>query len=308
MFKKGLVIVFALLFALQFAFALETNIKINTISNGSLSINFLNPESENLADYKFNTTTISNTGDGLVDIKFVNNALVFHLEIFVMDDSGVILHEKFKNLNAGEDINLILFPGIPKESMLELVSEEVVETTAVSNEDNITNELLVNKTTEENNVTVFSDEQITGNVAKNNNENKTNTSLMKKISNKFLGIIGFAVEGDGEGNSYSKFIFYFVAAFILLGVLFFVVGKVKNNLGKSERKEIYKKEERKEQVASNQDDDDDGDSYVKDAENKIAEAETEMRIADEAKRLKEVKDRLNRDKEYLRRIRDSRRD
>jgi hypothetical protein len=51
MLKKKLVFAFMLLFICSFVIASETNIKINTLPNHYVNINFLNPESQRVGGF-----------------------------------------------------------------------------------------------------------------------------------------------------------------------------------------------------------------------------------------------------------------
>lgn len=297
MIKKNLVMAFVLLFAVQFVFAFETNVTINTLSDHTLNLQFLNPSPPPISFEAFNV----DSGDsGVVNYVFSNSAESFDLIIILMEGNKKIADKRFNGIETGKNVMITFISSNVFDIDKDYVAP--VETTPVSEEANILDGPLINETEE-----VFvenSTDQITGNtIGKESNE----TSFFSGFFNKVKSIIGFSVEeneindsqvDEQEGNSYSKFIFYFVGAFILLGILFFVVGRVKENRGKDEKRSVDKK-------YSGRDEEDDEDSYMKDAENKMAEAETEIRIADEAKRLKDVKDRLNKDKEYLRRIRES---
>jgi hypothetical protein len=221
-----------------------------------------------LGDLLFDTETIMTGEEGIVEFNFVNDAEVFDLSVFVMDNSKKVIHEVFKGLNANDGVSLILFPGL---SLIELDSEKAVEE----------------------NFTI--------------NESVLNESIVNETENLTTPVMGFAVadEEDSSGiskkfNFNSKFVFYFIGGFILLGFLFLFFNKMRkehikvSNSGNSVK------------VTPPKSDKDEGEDLIKDAESKMAEAEADIKIADDEKRIKEDGERLMKDKECLRRIRESR--
>jgi len=210
MLKKYLVIVFALLFVCQFVIAEETEITINTLVNHSVNINFLNPESTGIGDLMFDTETMLTGETGEISYTFVNDADVFDLSVFVMDGSTKILYERFEKLKAEDDITLILFPGVPKESMIELSSEKVVANENEVGESNETAELNEINNSEITNKTKFSLNSFFGKLF--NSNNSSNSSEEKKSS-----------------NPVSKSFFYILIFFILFGIIFFGLKKYKQS-------------------------------------------------------------------------------
>lgn len=313
MLKKSLVIIFAVIFIFQFATALETNIKINTLGNHIININFLNPDRASEGIISFESQTLQ-SGSGEVTTTFVSEEEKFDLSIFLMEGSKKVVYEEFKGLINGEDFSLILLPGIPKESMIEFdkdVVETVVEnsTEVMENESIQENETTIeNESNEEANISQEnSTEQITGEIT---NTNSNESSKSKNLFSRLL-------DSDVGSNPYSKFILYFVIAFALLGAGFFLKGTIKKKVFSNKKKKdnndsppiVVKKEENKKEDEDKKDDSDeneDEDSYVNDAEIKMKQAETEMRIARDARKLKEDRKRLMKDKDYLKRLKESR--
>ncbi len=297
--KKVFVLFICLFLVMQFASAINTDIKINTLPNHTLNINFLNPESEGIGDLMFNTTNIKSDENGEAEVAFAHDAEVFDLSVFVMEENTKVIYKTFEGLKAGEDFTLILFPGA---SMIEFASEQ-------DNVVNISGEPELNDTSNVSDDTVnVSSDLISGEVVEAVNESEIvveeiKDSGVKGFFKRLVGFAGFAVSDEQGGSPYSKFIFYFLGVFLVGCAVLFVFNKIRHS-GSSEKKEENPKPENDGEGKDEEGDEDNEEGYAIDAQRKMAEAEKEMKIANDEKRLREAKSRLQQDKDDLRRMKD----
>ncbi|MBU2053289.1 MAG: hypothetical protein KJ721_03530 [Nanoarchaeota archaeon] len=282
--KRGFVLgVVVCLLLLSFVNAVDTEIKINTLSNHSVNINFLNPESTSVGDLMFDTETILIGEDGEGSYTFVNEADNFDLSVFVMDRNTKVLYETFEELNSGDDITLILFPGIPKESMIELASEKVIEEIEEvdTSDENQTTE--VNETEDSEFGVVGENVSIDENVSDNTNSTIDFLGFFRKV--------GFA-SSDGKGSFSNNKIYYGLGVLLLLMILFFVFRTNKLSLKKISvdglNGDVKEKEE-----------------DLEDAEEELEKMEEKVKKLKEQKedKIKSVKQRLIEDEKELMRLR-----
>lgn len=282
--KRGFVLgVVVCLLLLSFVNAVDTEIKINTLSNHSVNINFLNPESTSVGDLMFDTETILIGEDGEGSYTFVNEADNFDLSVFVMDRNTKVLYETFEELNSGDDITLILFPGIPKESMIELASEKVIEEIEEIDTSNENQTTEVNETEDSEFGVVGENVSIDENVSDNTNSTIDFLGFFRKV--------GFA-SSDGKGSFSNNKIYYGLGVLLLLMILFFVFRTNKLSLKKISvdglNGDVKEKEE-----------------DLEDAEEELEKMEEKVKKLKEQKedKIKSVKQRLIEDEKELMRLR-----
>ena len=283
--KRGFVLLAVCLFLLSFVCAVDTEIKINTLPNHSVNINFLNPESTSVGDLMLDTETILIGEDGEGSYTFVNDVENFDLSVFVMKGNTKVVYETFEGLNSGDDITLILFPGIPKESMIELASEKVVEE-VVALAENETVELDI-------------DDSEFGAVGENavlENEvsNNTNSTI------DFLGFfrkVGF-VSSDSESFLPTNEIYYGVGVILILGVLFFVFKKHKHKIVEGLKDLKEGAEALTEEVEEKEEDLDEAEEELEKIEEKVKKLKEKKE-----EKIKSVKQRLIEDEKELMELR-----
>ena len=277
----GFIIVFILAGFISFATAADTVIKINTLSNHKLNLQFLNPEPPPIA---FGTITVDSGDSGVVDYVFSNSSDIFDLSVFLLGDGGTILHERFNGIDAGKTVVIDFVPGvvdIDKDYHEETV--EAAETGTVTETSNATAENETSVTEPEVNDT---QEEV---APENENVSDNNQGGISR----FFSLIGFASSGDNEGTGFSgtKTFYYAGGAFLLGIALFFVSKPVARKLKNS-------REAKKEAIKAKEETLEDAKRKLKEMQEKVDEMTHEK-----DDKIKAAKQKLVEDEKELMRLR-----
>lgn len=278
--KRGIIVLVAFLLLVSFASAIDTPIKINTLASHKLNLQFLNLEPPPIA---LDSVDLDSGESGVVDYVFSDSAEIFDLSVFLMDDSGTILHERFKGITAGKTVVINFVPGLVEidkdyqENKVEK-TEEVVETTAT-----VENGAAEINDTE--NTVTETPQEVNSDADTENISDESPTGF-----SGFFKSIGFVSSGGGS-FPLTKTFYYGGGAFLIGLILFFVYKPVRNRLkssGGSKSQEIKEKEE-----------------TLEEAKRKLKEMQERVEELSEEKqdKIKEVKKKLVEDEKELMRLR-----
>jgi hypothetical protein len=224
--RRGIIFIFTFLLLVSFASAINTEIKIYTLSNHSLNLQFLNPEPPPIS---FESVTETSDISGEFSYIFSSNAESFDLSIFLIEDGKKILNERFNGIVSGKKVVITFIPGLVEID--KDYQEPSVEEINVSAE---------NQTIEINEV-----ENQTEEVIEKIEELKEEISGRRDFESLsgFFKSLGFV---SSEESFFSKKIFYYWAGgFLLFIALFFISKPVRKKLKNSysARKEDIKEKE-----------------------------------------------------------------
>ncbi|MBU1988152.1 MAG: hypothetical protein KKD94_01570 [Nanoarchaeota archaeon] len=244
---KKLFFVFVVsLFFLQFVSATDTLIKVDTLPNHDLRLNFLNPDLNlNGGVISFETKKIETGETGIVEYVFSGSAETFNLRLTLLNNGTEVKSEFVEGVTAGETLYAMFIPGviyIKKNYVVPVVDTSVTEETPV--------EEVLEENGEENSA-------LSGGVTDNKDVDIEKEGF--KFSNlfKFFRVSGFSTnEGEDKSSSSGKFVFYGIGVIFVLAIVFFVFKNKKGFVGRK----------------FNNDEDELGD-----AQRKIDEAEQEIR-------------------------------
>jgi len=282
--KRGIIFIFTVLLLISFVSAIDTEIKIYTLSNHTLNLQFLNPLPPPIS---FESITNNSGETGEFSYVFSNNAETFDLSVFLMNENERVLHERFNGIISGKTVLLTFIPGIVEiDKDYQEPSIEEVEEINVSVENQT---LEVNETQNQTNDTI--------NEVEEEKEEKTSWSFQG-----FSRLIGFSIS-DEESFFPTKIFSYWMGAFLFLIVLFFVSKPIRRKLKDSynaKKKNIKEKEETleeakrelKEMQKKVDDLKEQKDDKIKIVKQKLIEDEKElMRLRREEKEEKEDKEK-----------------
>lgn len=210
--KNKRVFIFLLLFSvllLQNISAITTNFEVSTLREYDLKVDIIS--SGNVPEV-YDSYDFYDEDDGIVSFDFSSNIEEFILSVFLIKKGEVKYHEKFKNVKAGKDYELIF---TPLEKSLEEIN--VSDTENVSDSENITNDSV----TETENSSNLS----TGSENNSINETKKVKDIVQETENKAGLISGKAIFEGGFVNSW---FFYAIVFIILVIVIVIVYFKTKN--------------------------------------------------------------------------------
>jgi len=248
--KLFFIFVVSLMF-LQFISAIDTEVKVNTLSNHTLRLNFLDPDRATSGKISFETDT-SNTGEtGEVSYIFSNPSSSFDLAITLLKDGQKLIYELVEDVTASETLQAIFIPGaieINKDYQESVVEEVQVEESLVGVvvEKNLTDEVVDESLSEDSGT---AGEQI---------KPKSKFSILSLF--KIFKLSGFA--SSEEDGSLKKFLYYgggFIFLLVIIFLIFMKLRKKHNDVDGSQRK--FK----------------DDDEEIEDAERKLEEAREEIR-------------------------------
>jgi hypothetical protein len=261
----SLVLCFAIFICMvQLVSATETHMIIETLSNHSVNINFLNPDRAAGGDILLpNGAVTENSGDsGIISFDFSSGAKSFDLSVFLMEKDKVLMHEESNNIAAGTTIYMLLIPGV--DAQLDTDYHEN-KTTVVQNEETVTDNL-----TTESPIETFPG---VPNIDNSEKENVTSTTG--------AGISGFATANTSSEGFFSKltsnkYVYYIIGGILLLAIIIFIlfkfVFKKKNpEIRVKKLSELQREKEEESGVSEGFDD------LIKSAEGKINEAQEEIR-------------------------------
>lgn len=257
MVKRGFSLFLVLVICLQIVSAVDTEIKIDTLANHQIKLNFLNPGRPTSTPIMFENVKIDSGESGIISTVFSNDAESFDLGIYLSDNGTELLYELVENITAGETFHALFIPGVVEitknyqEQVAEpvAVEDESPEDLSVGEEDNSTADLTGGITDE-------SGGDVVGNESVSEDENGF-VDFFKKFFNRFL-ISGFATAEDDESSS-NNLIYYGIGFFVVIFlIVLFIHHKKKLSGGKPKRK-----------FASDEDE-------IADAEEKIREAKSEI--------------------------------
>ncbi|MBR9701377.1 hypothetical protein GOV13_00475 [Candidatus Pacearchaeota archaeon] len=253
--KRGIVLSLVVcLLLVSFVSAIDTEIKINTLSNHTLNLQFLNPTPPPIS---FLAMTNNSGETGEFSYVFSDDVETFILSVFLMKGSDVVLSERFENITAGKKVVLTFIPGVVEidKDYQEIVLEEI--------EPLVENQTDLNAT--ENQTGELTNDDVNGaeNIAEQNASNESSEGFLRKV--------GF-VFSEREGSFSMKNIYYGIGVILIFGILFFVFKKHKHKLEKGLK-------DLKEDVAESAE------------EETLEEAEEELeKMTDKVEKLKEEKD------------------
>lgn len=204
-------LIFALLFILatmQFTCATDTVIKISTLSNHTVKLEFLNSDTSDIDKISLQQFVKLNTGDsGEISYPFSTSETTFRLRATLQKDGEEIISELISDITTGENLHIILIPGAVEITKNYVEPKIIVEESATTEIVN-TSETLVENLTE------------------------TSEAVSKENKSRFFGFLsffrisGFANSENEKGSSGNTF-YYAIAAIILAGIFFFIFAKVR---------------------------------------------------------------------------------
>jgi len=236
---------------LQLVSAIDTEIKIDTLSNHTLRLIFLSNEG---AISTIENIKLNSGEDGTIPYIFSYAQDSFNVGITLLKDGNRLFYELIEDVTSGETLYARLIPGaieITKDYQELEVEVPVTEESAVDE----TTSVIINESSEEVNESDEETPTVSGGVV---DGEKQISEEGFKFSNffKFFRISGFVSSEDGKSSS-MKFVFYGIGFVFLLAIVFFVF-KMKKNSGVGGK---FKNDE----------------DELGDAQRKIDEAEQEIR-------------------------------
>ena len=276
--------VFAVLL-LSLASAGSTLIKVNTLADHEINLQFLNPDNDGVVS--FGTPVTLDTGaEGYVEYSFEHTSDLFDLNVFLMKDGKKVLNKKFTEIsNDGNEICLLIVSNdileIEDPCVKEVVEEEVYEE--------------ISEKVEQENTTLFEiDNQTTNMTDEIVSENETKSKFNFR---NFLSILGFATSDGTEESSSWNFLYYVFGLIALLVVIFFVVRWMRK------RKNSPKVENKTPQPPTQQISQEEKPQHsIEDVEKRIFEAQEELKELKKIEEIRRAKKKLAEDQERLRRL------
>ncbi len=269
------IFILAVLFLLPLISAVDTKVKITTLSDHDINVNFLNPSPPPI---QFESFKLDSGPTGEVEFVFSSEKPNFDITSFVMKDGQKVVYQRFNGNIAGESLHLILIPG-----SIQLIKN--YEQTESTENETSTNETIANE--------VASNETSTNETAVVTEENESRAS-----------ITGLATSEDKSSILSNKIIYYALGILALLIVVFFSGRLIQSRRGQYPGREkdikVIKLSDLK---AGKEESGDDYKRAIEEAEKKIEEAQKEIRSLKNKGRIEEVKKRLVEDEKELIRLR-----
>ena len=263
---------FSLLLIVNFVSSLDTIVQVETYPNHKLELNFLKASPlQNLETFRVNSDA-----QGKAEIKFSTTQNFFDINAFVKSGTEVLVHYRFNEVTAGENVLLKLY----KDNQEIVKGIEIATNTTLNNTSaNSTNSA---------NTTTQNDSVIENDTAPSN-----------------AGITGLAADDipTGEGVSDSPFgrnLYYVLGAIILIAIIVFVVFKIRKKsswTGPSDVKvrKLSDPHGEKEKMSNYT-------KAIEDAERKINEAQAEIRKIKNQDRISEMRKRIDKEQQELRKL------
>jgi len=260
---------FSLLLIVNFVSSLDTIVQVETYPNHKLELNFLKASPlQNLETFRVNSDA-----QGKAEIKFSTTQNFFDINAFVKSGTEVLVHYRFNEVTAGENVLLKLY----KDNQEIVKGIEIATNTTLNNTSaNSTNSA---------NTTTQNDSVIENDTAPSN-----------------AGITGLAADTPAKDypSFLSKNLYYILGAIVLIAIIVFVVFKIRKKsswTGPSDVKvrKLSDPHGEKEKMSNYT-------KAIEDAERKINEAQAEIRKIKNQDRISEMRKRIDKEQQELRKL------
>lgn len=169
---KG-VLLFLALFCIANVSAGTLDMKIYTLSNHTLNINFLNSE---MRMQSYGAMTEKTGADGELDLSFDNSAASFDIDIFLMKDSETVVYESFPEILNNQEVIIYFTPALAS-------IEKAEQESSSNNKTNSENSTEINKAID---LSENSTKEINESAESEIVENTSNEKSSEKKSNKSI--------------------------------------------------------------------------------------------------------------------------
>ncbi len=274
--------------------AIDTEIKINTLSNHTLNLQFLN---QNPPPISFESITNNSGESGEFSYVFSNSATSFDLSVFLIKENKKILYERFEDIISGKIVVITFIPGVV-EIDKDYQEVQISETQNQTEENEIIESNVTNETSELENMSNESSSKITGEVS----------SETESWFFKFFKLIGLATSEESDSSSING-VYYAVGIIVLLFLAYFIIKKTRNKTPKKIKiRKLSEMQEEKKKTVLDSSTTSGYKKIIEEDEKKIREAQEEIAKLKKEDRIKAAKQKLIEDEKELMRLREEERE